>query len=115
MSEFRNFARDIGQCLLDAHKVRFQQHSQFGQADTGFVSLEQPVTAFALQVLDRARERWLCDAATSGRTREALLVTECEKISDLVHLHAHVRNYRAAKSMAWESRGEATETPIAST
>jgi hypothetical protein len=32
-----------------------------------------------------------------------------------VHLHAHVRNYRAAKLMAWESRGEATETPIAST
>ena len=115
MSEFCGFARDIGQCLFDAHKVRFHKHSQFGQADTAFVSLEQPMTAFALQLLDRARERWLCNAATSGRTREALLVTEGEEISDLVHPHAHVRNYRAAKSMARESSGEVTETPIAST
>ena len=93
----------------------FQVKSKPGQADVLSVALEQRTTAFAFQFLDRARQRGLRNATASGRTGETLLLAEREKVADLVCLHPHGRDYRAARSMARVIAGEEIATTIAST
>src|SRR5262245_39650228 len=60
-----------------------------GQAHDRSFSLEQPAAEFAFERLYCARQRWLCDTATSGCPGETLFLAECEEIKHLVRLHRH--------------------------
>jgi len=87
----RYLARQIGQRLIDPQKLGLYQRPEFCEVDARPVSLEKGATAFDLQFLNCLRQRGLGNAAATSCTGETPLFAECEEVSDLVQVHAHVR------------------------
>src|SRR5260221_12592457 len=85
--EYRNLLGYVGDCLLDADKIRSDDHSKIGQANSRLTPFEELSAKFVLQLLDRAGEGRLCDAAALARAREATFLIEREKRTNLMNFH----------------------------
>jgi len=70
-------------------KIRSDKSPEIGQSDSRVVSFEQAIAEFLLQLLDCPRERGLGHTAAFGRARKIVLLTESEKIGNLMHFHRH--------------------------
>jgi hypothetical protein len=77
--------------ILDAlrqlREVRPHRVSEFGQV--GFLKspVEQFAAEFSFQSFDRVGQGWLRDSARLRGSREASLVAEGKKVSDLIRFH----------------------------
>src|SRR5262249_52591172 len=74
-------------------------------------AVKQHPAELALQRADGVRQRGLRHAAAFGREGEALLLAQCQEITDLVHLHGSIwpRRFRLRRTMP--SNGAAEGDP----